>query len=211
MKTVDEPLSTSDIRRACLSHPPLSKIHLGVCPVDFLMRHIPRTLPAHLIFNTDPSWEDGEHWLSIFFNKRNDVDVFDSLGALPDSWDTRLRHYLRACRVKKIFFLSHPVQAQTSNGCGLFALMHGYHRSHGVSFREFMKKFVSAPLEHNDKIVQCFFLNRLAKPNSFQPPLRGAALKATLEQVCRAPAVRRPLLSVTHAHRQRKHGKHGRA
>lgn len=97
-----------------------SDIFLGVFPRDRLPSI--SQYPSCFIFNNEPSFMDGEHWLACYVNKNNQAIFFDSYGNSPSFF--RLEDYFNK-NFKLFHFSSRRLQGNSSFSgyyCVLFLL-----------------------------------------------------------------------------------------
>ena len=66
------------LEKVLRSDPYTSKLFQGVSPIDRLPKVI--MFPAALIANTQPSDQEGEHWVSFYLLSERERDFFDSYG-----------------------------------------------------------------------------------------------------------------------------------
>lgn len=97
-----------------------SKNHnfIGVFALNDVINIVPDKLPAAMIINTKENFRQGEHWVSLFWDKENNMYFFDSLGSfLPI-----VPVIASKCKAKSLSNVSVPIQDKMSPQCGLFAI-----------------------------------------------------------------------------------------
>lgn len=137
-----EPLYTSQIDMMMNSYRPEG--YLGVFAVD----EIPEIYPSikdldqwGFIYNTDPSTEEGKHWIAVFFsNNSKDLSIYDSLA---DPIQKRVIKDLKDAIEKldlpylvKLKYNAVRDQRANSVSCGLFAMKYLMSRFNGMSHKE---------------------------------------------------------------------------
>lgn len=85
-----------------------------------------------IVFNTDPHYKSGEHWISMFINLKPKKEkpylfFFDSAGdKMPSELDKLKKNIIEMANQKKIelnFIENHPLQHQKTNTeCGMYCL-----------------------------------------------------------------------------------------
>ena len=87
------------------------KPFLGVFPLDILPKNL--RVPSYFIVNTHTINLPGEHWLAVAYQKKGEIDVFDSFGHYyPPSLIKHLKRYGRLNLNRKR--IQHPL----TNTCG---------------------------------------------------------------------------------------------
>lgn len=80
---------------------------------------IKKTKYIGIIFNTDPHYKSGKHWVCVFIdNEKKNVDYFDSLGKLPNkNISSFLKHFsLYNFNINKTIF------QKRGNDCGIYTI-----------------------------------------------------------------------------------------
>jgi hypothetical protein len=85
-----------------------------------------------IVFNTDPHYKSGEHWISLFINlnPKNEapyIFFFDSAGSIipteVENLKDRILQMSKEKNIKLKFIENHPLQHQKSNTeCGVYCL-----------------------------------------------------------------------------------------
>ena len=124
-------LHTDELEKALKHYP---NFH-GVFAVDQLPT-IPK--PGLYIGNTDPSYEDGEHWVVFYICHDGTIEFFDSFGRKPkERWQGEWRYNTRM------------VQYPLSDACGYHVLSYAYLRRYRT-FEEIMGWY-GEDLKENDR------------------------------------------------------------
>ena len=101
-------LHTDELEKALKRYPDFQ----GVYAVDELPTD-PK--PGLYIANTDPSYQDGVHWVLFYICKDGTIEFFDSFGRKPlERWPGEWKYSTRM------------VQSPTSNACGYHVLCYAY-------------------------------------------------------------------------------------
>jgi len=106
--------------------------------------------PISFVVNLDYSNQDGSHWIGIRINRKR-VEVYDSLGLNPITWDARpsiLLKFLFSFRQTHSIFITPQLQPYRSNICGYYCLYFITYRYY-YPYRYCMSLF-SANLHRND-------------------------------------------------------------
>lgn len=111
--------------------------------------------PKFIICNTDYSYNKGKHWVAFYFDKKGNVEFFDSLGK-------PLKHYgkefvlfakMFAKKIKKTEIRTQP---KNSKLCGIYCLFFIYFRCKGYSFDKIVN-YMKKPYTRIVKIVNKVF------------------------------------------------------
>ena len=138
------------------SDPYTSKLFRGVYPIDRLPKAI--KFPAALIANTQPSDQEGEHWVSFYLLSEREGDFFDSYGHPPGSLDPKFRKWMTSVVSKKnaqLFYNQRRVQGPLSSTCGHYCLYFLLLRARGVSSEDIIKRLGPEPM-YSDFLVKQF-------------------------------------------------------
>ena len=124
----------------------------GVYPIDALPEFVPH-VPIFIIVNTHTHNLPGEHWKTIFIDKKRYGEVFDSL-AQPMSellirWMNRFTR--RWSRNHQIY------QHARSTTCGAFALYFILKRQDYPSLNSFLRNSFTRSVRKNECLVRAFY------------------------------------------------------
>jgi hypothetical protein len=132
----------------------LKKFFLGVFSIDTVPKQIKKN--HFCICNTSPSNTEGEHWFCILKIKRNQLELFDSLGVNVQKEE----FYKKNLRCYKNFLTFNVTQFQPndSQNCGLFCLFFLFERFHNLDldFDELLEEVFNTSLLKNDQKVEEF-------------------------------------------------------
>lgn len=100
-----------------------------------------------IIFNTDPHYLDGSHWISMFIDiPKKQIYFFDSVGELPpkqiyDFVNSIINQGVKM-NINFRFQMNYPVEHQEKNTeCGMYSLFFIIKMLHGANFKKvFMNK-----------------------------------------------------------------------
>lgn len=162
-------LNTKDINRVmdCYAHIYKDFLFVGALPIDGYKEKVAKLYMKKVqfekiykkgirriavVFNTDPSYKRGEHWIAVFFimkPKILEIEYFDSLGAPP------LKNVLKYINkyIKRAYDFDHSrvvmkmnvIEYQPINdewNCGVYVLYFIILRLKGISF-ENVKKYLT--------------------------------------------------------------------
>lgn len=135
----------------------LKKVH-GIFPVDKI--HCDKPSGKFFIINTDPSYCEGKHWVSIYFPLNSLPEFFDSLGKSPSFYSNYILEFLIQNSAHGFVYNSKHIQKPFSSSCGLYCLYFIYFRSKNYSYENILKKFNNNS-EENDCIVKRFIIPRM--------------------------------------------------
>lgn len=132
--------------------PCLKQHFAGVFPIN----QIPRTLlhRSFLIFNKDPHYLKGSHWIALVRLDGTNYQIFDSLGCDFDY----LEKYLKF-KNAKYTYNTQAFQSENTNTCGLYCLYWLVHRmmSISLSFNELLSEIFEINSSENEKKVLSFW------------------------------------------------------
>ena len=125
-----------------------SVLHNGVFASDQLPKNI--SYPAAFIFNTDPSYMSGMHWVAVYFDKSGKCSYFDSYGLQPfvNSIETFLAK-------NDYQFNKLQIQGNDSNVCGHYCILFLTRCARGHTMERVVNEFNFAPAGHFDELVKC--------------------------------------------------------
>lgn len=98
------------------------------------------------VFNSMCQCNPGEHWIGLYATERNHVELFDSYGLGP-------RTYQFLPLPLRIKYNKVALQGPTSTSCGHFTCAFLVHRIAGVSMEEFLQMFTT-DYDYNDWLVR---------------------------------------------------------
>lgn len=110
---------------------------------------IGRFKPGLIVCNTQPSWEDGGHWIAINITSRS-CEFFDSFGRHPSFYgfdtfmDTNCRH--------RWVYNDYQLQSYSTNACGHHVIGYCSSKMRNMSLNKYVSIF-SHNLLQNDFMV----------------------------------------------------------
>ena len=135
----------------------LKKFFVGTFAIDTL----PKTLKNDhfLVFNSDTSDKQGQHWLCCFKEKKT-LLCFDSIG-IDNNKKVLLEKYCVISGVNQIHFNETQFQLLTTDTCGKFAIYFLIQKSYNkdLTFGELLEDIFSDEPLKNESIVKNFFDN----------------------------------------------------
>ena len=100
------------------------------------------TRPELIICNTDPSDKPGQHWVLFFFDKKGNVEFFDSLGKPLRFYGKEFVMFAKMFS-KNIKQNTKRIQPEKSALCGVYCLYYAYYRCKGYGMKCILKKMES--------------------------------------------------------------------
>lgn len=98
--------------------------------------------PELIICNTDPSDKPGQHWVLFFFDKKGNVEFFDSLGKPLKHYGKEFVFFAKMYS-KKIKKSVKRTQPKGTALCGIYCLYYAYFRCKGYSKTHILNKMKS--------------------------------------------------------------------
>ena len=133
------------------AEPIIQEAFYGVFPIDKLPEFVPH-LPILIVVNTDTHNLDGEHWKTIFIDKKRQGEVFDSLAQpMNDLLIRWMNRFTRRWKTNRKVY-----QQERSTVCGAFALYFILKRLDFPTLNSFTQTF-SHSLRKNDELVHSFY------------------------------------------------------
>lgn len=129
-------------------------IFLGVFSIDSLPVPL---YPSCFVINTATSYEEGEHWLAIYYGKNRTATFFDSYGNHPEKFC--LEHYMDRTAIKWNFNKK-QLQSFESNICGYYCVLFLKMKSRSVELDEFLNLFTNDS-KKNDMIIKNLILKNI--------------------------------------------------
>ena len=143
-------LNTLDILKLISNDQVARLVFLGVFARDKIPLKI--KYPSCFIINTHTSSKQGEHWLSIYYNKNGEAEFFDSYGNHPSYY--QLESYLDKTSSKWTYNRK-QIQSVISDFCGHYCVLFILHKCRNMSLDTFISKFSDSTIE-NDLLMLMF-------------------------------------------------------
>ena len=125
------------------------KFFKGVVAIDQLPKTIKKIKSSAYVVNSEKSYEDGEHWFSIFWDKNSNCEFFDSLNMGPTFYG--LDNFLLKTS-NSVIYNNIQIQSFLSQYCGYYALLFILSRSRNIKFLDFLEYFDYDTLKNDFKI-----------------------------------------------------------
>ena len=130
----------------------------NVIAIDELINFNWQQLNFHyFIVNNQTRDKGGQHWFAIFFpgDIFSPVEVFDSLGKPPASYNPILTDFLKNQRAQYCYN-SLRVQSKASVACGAFCLYFISLRCIGKSYESIVETFHPTNYDFNESLVKMY-------------------------------------------------------
>jgi|SRR5215470_6848668 len=127
---------SSQISRALLSDPYISKCFYGVFPCDKLPVKV--KFPCAVVANTDPSWESGEHWVCYYIDKDGKAEYFDSYGLPPSNCELFDFHNRNGVNHN---YNRQQLQGTDSDACGHYCIAFLTNRARGEPLQDIVDRY----------------------------------------------------------------------
>jgi hypothetical protein len=124
------------IKRVLQKHPLTAPFYEGIYSADEIPWHkTNRSKRSFFIFNLDPSYEEGSHWICIMLDPTKRAFYFDSYGFGPNN--PAFEKFMNNCYEFNDRGLQHP----GSTNCGQWCLYFIYHMALDGDFKNLLKQF----------------------------------------------------------------------
>lgn len=168
VKDYNEWLSTFEIEDCLEQHLDADKsfYFYGAVPIDFskcsvsdlcsfdMKKHIDKNqTKIGIVFNTDPSTKDGQHWISLYMDlgKHNNdypgIYYFDSFGRKPPKEIKELiklaQEQGQKCNCEPYYFYNDYSYQKRNSQCGMYAIHFIKKMLEGLSFEEYLNTKLS--------------------------------------------------------------------
>ena len=132
------------------------------------------------VFNLDPSYKPGVHWVAVYIDRKGRPEYFDSFGRPPPR-ETKdfLCTYAESWNYNDVL-----VQELYSTTCGQFVVFYIYQRCSGLTLKSILRKyfnphakimndvlirdFVKMHYQFSAKVMDPNFIRRVAKEIEFK-------------------------------------------
>ena len=129
-------MNSQGLKSYCLKHSHIKPYFGGVVPKNLIPISL-RRKPIFYIVNTAASYENGQHWVVLWFD-HNTIEYFDSLGSPPS--ELEIERSL-SWHGPDYVYNSTEVQGHLTKTCGQFCLFYIYFKARGLSMTEIVAKF----------------------------------------------------------------------
>jgi hypothetical protein len=142
-------MNTAQIKSALQTHPITRPIFRGVFASDGLPTAL-ASLPGAFVINTDPSNMPGMHWVAVFSDKEDEIEIFDSFGK-------DFSFYGLKPLSRRVIKQTEQLQSSDSTVCGQYCLFFLLRRASGETYKQIIQLFTENKVS-NDKMV-CQYIN----------------------------------------------------
>lgn len=147
-------MNTAQLNKALTNNVVTKKNFAGVFPIDKIpkLKNKPKK-KLFFIFNLDPSYKSGSHWVSVMLNPRGKNCFFDSYGWPPN---LRIKNMMR----NNFNYNRHQLQHPLSTSCGQWCIFFIWEKMKGLSLTEITSKFSRSMFLANDHIMNSIVQRR---------------------------------------------------
>ena len=130
-----------------------SRTFRGVFALDEIVRIKQKSFPSAYVFNLDPSYKPGVHWVAVYIDRKGRPEYFDSFGRPPPR---EIKDFL--CTYAENWnYNDVPVQELYSTTCGQFVVFYIYQRCSGLTLKSILRKYFNPQAKiMNDVLVRDF-------------------------------------------------------
>ena len=130
-----------------------SRTFKGVYALDEIVYIKQKSFPSAYVFNLDPSYKPGVHWVAVYIDSKGLTQYFDFFGRPPPR---EIKDFLYTCAENWNY--SHvPVQELYSTTCGQFVVLYIYQRCSGLTLESILRKYFKPHAKiMNDVLVRDF-------------------------------------------------------
>ena len=139
-------MNTEEVFELMKSDKEISKIFIGVYPIDLIPQDLPK--PLIIAVNLDSSEKKGSHWIVLHYQRKH-VEYFDSLGKQPG----KEIHNLLTSKGFTCKYNKKRLQSPYTKSCGLFCFYYIYYSPRKIDYNVLLTNF-SSNLECNEDIVK---------------------------------------------------------
>ena len=130
-----------------------SRTFKGVYALDEI-EHIKQiSFPSVYVFNLDPSYKPGIHWVAVYIDGKGLVEYFDSFSRPPP----REIKYFLYTHAESWNYNNVAVQELYFTTCGQFVVFYIYQRCSGLALESILRKYFNSHTKiMNDALVRDF-------------------------------------------------------
>jgi hypothetical protein len=121
---------------------------------DFPMTKLRNSNNAGLVFNLDPGFKSGSHWVALFFSKTStglNIEYFDSTGSRPNRYISRFIDSVRQQGDK--FIKNSFVHQKKDSECGVYAMFYILNRLMGRTMKDINHRRITDAEMNNFRAV----------------------------------------------------------
>lgn len=127
------------------------KSFVGIFPSNKLPKFICSGVTSTFIFNIDPHYKPGSHWVALYISPFGDAIYFDSFGLPP--LIPSIKHFIE--RNSRTFrYNKFPLQSLFSTTCGLYCVYFIRIMSKGGSLQDVLSNFDPQRQSFNDRRIR---------------------------------------------------------
>ena len=134
-------MNTQQIEQKLMSDQATSEYFIGVFAADQLPTVKINQDVWLLICNCCPINMPGEHWIALFGNARQEIEMFDSFGFSPNVYDG-VHQFIREQHPTLLRYNTHQLQSLDSDACGPYCILYAYYRSRGWTLDSIVENIV---------------------------------------------------------------------
>lgn len=151
-------MDTQDITTAVMGDRLARRFYCGTFSLDRFKQEFSSGKNGLYIFNTDPSWKPGQHWLSVYRDSHV-CEFFDSYGFSVSYYS--LDEFFSSLNVS-IVSPHKRLQGELSTVCGDYAVLYCLLRYRGWNVSDFVNRFLSVDDAHlRDHLIRYIILNKI--------------------------------------------------
>ena len=130
-----------------------SRTFRGVFALDEIVHIKQKSFPSAYVFNLDPSYKPGVHWVAVYIDRKGRPEYFDSFGRPPPG---EIKDFL--CTYAESWNYNDVlVQELYSTTCGQFVVFYIYQRCSGLTLKSILRKYFNPQAKiMNDVLVRDF-------------------------------------------------------
>ena len=125
---------------------------IGVFPIDQIPI-VKLKKFQNFIFNTDPSYKQGKHWIAIFSSRDGYIEYFDTSGVKPSN--QIIMDFFKK-NGNKYLYSNIQIQSNRSDTCGVFCLIFLLFRMKDIPFNVFLSLFTKNK-SYNELLIKKMF------------------------------------------------------
>lgn len=152
MSDYNKGMNRNEIANVLMSDPITAKWYKGV----FCSDEIPvlRERSA-IVINTDDSTKPGSHWIAVFVENKDTIEMFDSFGRSPHAFGENISSFTSNYKyvLHNDIWFQHP----DSIVCGVYCIYYIWMKSRGIALfqiQERLKGNVSRDIEFSEKMTK---------------------------------------------------------
>jgi hypothetical protein len=125
-------MNTQEIERKLMENESTKGYFIGVFAADQLPTWKINREVWLLVCNCCPIDMPGEHWIALFANARQGVEMFDSFGFSPNVYDG-VHQFINTQQPVTVTYNTYQLQSLDSDACGPYCLYYAHYRSRGFT------------------------------------------------------------------------------